>query len=244
MSLLGTEIMWCDRCDLGITEPPPQVDYETFSYGERDEDLWLEFSRPLVRIANSASTAKTWMDFGAGSGTLVRAAMAAGFSAVGVEVDEPARERSEALGTLIYPSLESLPDDNYGVISISHVLEHLKDPVGMLRVLAQHLEVGGIIIAVQPDCTGLIPRLMPRHWSGWVPDQHFWHFTSKSLSALMGEAGLVPERHWRTSLHYGGRGWKCRLISTAAHVASVVGSGDALTLVARKPAPLGLPGSL
>jgi hypothetical protein len=230
----GTAIRWCDACSLGFTEPRPGIDYGRFSYGDRDEALWASFAMPTVSLASGLATRKTWLDFGAGSGALVRAATGAGFDAVGVEIEASARESSIQLGTRVCGSIDEVPATRVGVISVSHVLEHLEDPVALLRLRASHLGDDGILGC----CTARLHRPGPpcrtaSMAAGWEISVT-GTFTAGSLSTVVALAGLSPARPCRTSLHYHGSNWKCKLIKGAAWVSTVFGMGDSLSLVCRK----------
>jgi 2-polyprenyl-3-methyl-5-hydroxy-6-metoxy-1,4-benzoquinol methylase len=74
---------------------------------------------------------------------------------VGVEPGEMHRLLAQKKGLKIYPSLQELErsgETNFDLISLSHVLEHLPDPVGYLTHLREfQLSPGGVLLLEVPN---------------------------------------------------------------------------------------------
>ena len=215
-------VRWCKRCDAGFTSPRPVVDYSVYTDEARDFERWARFADPLVRWASELGpqVPSTWLDYGAGSGELILVAKRAGISAIGIDLDENARELARSRDALVNPSLEALPDGaTFDVVSASHVLEHLINPIDVIRELSGYLTRGGHLVLVQPNPAGLSPRLFPRRWSGWVASQHLWHWTPGSMAATVALAGLevvavanssLSHRADNAPLRDAGCGWRDR----------------------------------
>ena len=77
------------------------------------------------------------LDVGASTGVLLKAFQDAfACEITGVEPGDAYRAYAENRGIPMYPSLEALTgskEGKFSVVSLIHVLEHLPDPVGMLR---------------------------------------------------------------------------------------------------------------
>lgn len=172
------------------------------------------------------------MDFGAGGGELLIAAEERGFHGVGIEVDGGATSLAESRGFFMKEQISSLQPMGIGVASFSHVLEHLEEPETFIETAVERLIPGGLVVVVQPNPSGLLPRLLPRRWPGWVADQHCWHFTVESMKELLARQGLHTRRIKVSGLHYRlrlGRSFPYHLLGRTA---AAIGVGDAFWLAA------------
>jgi hypothetical protein len=82
---------------------------------------------------------------------------------------------------------------------------------------------------VQTNYRGWVPRLYPRRWYAWMPQQHFWHFTPNSLGACAEKCGYVPVACVDSGLVH--EKWKVRAVAQAARI--VPGAGDQFHLLLR-----------
>jgi len=78
-----------------------------------------------------------------------------------------------------------------GVIHLFHVIEHLPDPVDVLRKLADTLEPGGAIYGQTPNIAAWDCRLFGPYWSQWHVPRHLVLYTPETLRAHAEAAGLV-----------------------------------------------------
>lgn len=153
--------------------------------------------------------ARTLLDVGAGSGVLIAEARDRGLEAVGVEPSRSLVEygrRADDLpllqGVLPHPGLA---DRRFDVISLVDVLEHVIDPVGLLRHCAAALSPGGVILVVTPDLGSLTARVMGARW--WhFRLAHVGYFSKPSLERAAGAAGLSMASafrpRWYFRVHY------------------------------------------
>jgi SAM-dependent methyltransferase len=93
----------------------------------------VDFIRPIIPAVSRH------LDIGCSLGILLKQVQAGYHSqATGVEPGEAHRMYARKEGLLVYPSLEDLEkagEARFDLISLSHVLEHLPDPVGYLARL-------------------------------------------------------------------------------------------------------------
>ncbi len=104
--------------------------------------------------AQGAAQPKRILDIGASSGLLLDAFRQA-FNAecIGVEPGESYRALAESRGLDMFKSIESLiasQPERFDLVSLMHVLEHLQDPVGVLRQIREGLlkEQGLLLLEV------------------------------------------------------------------------------------------------
>ncbi|MCK0069626.1 class I SAM-dependent methyltransferase [Kordiimonas laminariae] len=78
-----------------------------------------------------------------------------------------------------------IPEVSYDAVFISHVIEHVRDPKGIMRQAMNAAKDDGVIIFEVP-CTRQPHRLMP----GWLSLEHILYFSAGTISRLAEECGL------------------------------------------------------
>src|SRR5262249_10874538 len=78
---------------------------------------------------------------------------------------------------------------SFDVVSAFHVLEHVPDPVAVVRRMLAWLAPGGIVIVEVPNAGGFGASLFGRAWSGLELPRHLSHFTPESLERAVAQAG-------------------------------------------------------
>jgi SAM-dependent methyltransferase len=131
--------------------------YATFDSGDQWREGEEHFNRAVCRAIRRWKRSGAALDVGSGSGNFLRAMRKAGFSACGVEPSKTgstyAREYHdiETFNGSIEQFLSSGIERRFDVVSLWNVLEHLKDPAGVLRRLHALLAPSGILAVVVPD---------------------------------------------------------------------------------------------
>lgn len=74
-----------------------------------------------------------------------------------------------------------------GVVMFSHVLEHMTDPIGALKLAHAALGADGAVLLEVPCATA--PHLVP---PGWFTLEHLHYFSQASLTTLLAAAGFAP----------------------------------------------------
>lgn len=137
------------------------------------------------------------LDFGCGWGEFLAICERFGFVAVGV--DRSAARRQGGQGVRICEEIEDLkhlPEavGGFHVITLFEVLEHLDDPLGVLRELAQYLVMGGILVLETPNCRGVTGIQTEEDYRSIHPLDHINAFEPQTLRAIAGRAGFTPIR--------------------------------------------------
>jgi ubiquinone/menaquinone biosynthesis C-methylase UbiE len=81
-------------------------------------------------------------------------------------------------------------DNCFDAITLSHVIEHVHDPVGLLRECARLLKPGGVVAILTPKSRSLGPAIYGSSWLHLDPPRHLHIFNPVLLSALVNKAGL------------------------------------------------------
>jgi len=139
--------------------------------------------RQLALVYDRLTQYEAGLDIGCALGWTVAVMQYAGIDAYGTEWHEVDREWAlDNLGLNIYQELEDLPRRNFGLVTMSHVLEHIANPIEYLRMLQDenYLAPGGDIIFEVPG------QGSPSGWSAY----HLVVFSQDSLRFVCEEAGL------------------------------------------------------
>lgn len=93
------------------------------------------------------------LDVGAATGRFVHEALKRGHRAVGFEISDGAREEAYRKYSvkLAKGGLEEVKNfEDYDVIHMNHVFEHLPNPLGSMQICHRLLKTGGLLILVVP----------------------------------------------------------------------------------------------
>jgi SAM-dependent methyltransferase len=147
-------------------------------------------------------------------------ARALGWRVAGIELDPDAATRARRFTDEIHVGdvlSASFAPDRFDVVTAFHVLEHVPDPVRVMRRMLEWLAPGGLLIVEVPNAGGLGARLFGPAWSGLELPRHLSQFTPESLAAVVKRAGgcivwswhRAKPRHylWSLSAALQDRGW-------------------------------------
>jgi 2-polyprenyl-3-methyl-5-hydroxy-6-metoxy-1,4-benzoquinol methylase len=145
------------------------------------------------------------LDVGCGTGTLLKGALKLGFSVEGVEICEPlARDTAEQVGCTVHEEVLSrvtFDREQFDVITLYDVIEHLQEPLRDLRVVYDVLKPGGVLFILCPNEGALIRKLSKLIFTLSLSmcvrpvrllyyQDHLSYFTRKSLLTMVKELGL------------------------------------------------------
>jgi 2-polyprenyl-3-methyl-5-hydroxy-6-metoxy-1,4-benzoquinol methylase len=177
--------------------------YEGDEYGEdraqeymADGELQDRRRDARVRLGYIAPFAQggTLLDVGASTGAFVAEAAAAGFDAWGIEpTPSYARLAREQLGVDVRDGMlerHELEPGGLAAVTLWHVLEHIREPLGPLRLLRDALADGGILALEVPNAGGAMARHEGAAWESLQPDVHVSQFTPDTLRIALERAGL------------------------------------------------------
>jgi len=195
----------CLRCGLAYTSPRRKdadilagyrrtADQE---YATECDSRSMNACRALARIRRHARGGRL-LEVGCSTGYFLKAAQNT-YEVTGVEPSAwSGRYAREKLGLEIAASTlqeAHFPDDCFDVVALIDVIEHVTDPLGMMREVARVVRDDGIVYLVTPDIGSLSARVLRGKWWGLRP-AHIYYFSRKTLRALLNAAGFdVLEMH-------------------------------------------------
>jgi 2-polyprenyl-3-methyl-5-hydroxy-6-metoxy-1,4-benzoquinol methylase len=147
---------------------------------------------PLVAYLSLESKG-TLLDVGCGDGDLVRAMQDYGWQAVGVDPDPAAVQFACRRGLEV--RLGSLADQGYrsgsfDAVILNHVIEHVPDPILMLKECHRILKPGGRLILATPNVHGWFHRKFRRNWVHLDPPRHLYLFGIGTLTESVRRSGF------------------------------------------------------
>lgn len=149
------------------------------------------------------SSAKMVLDVGCGAGVLgARLKRRGAALVIGVEIDPDAAATAEKVLDRVHVGDIEVLDLPYGTsafdcIIFADVIEHLRDPWGLLKRLVPLLKADGRVIVSLPNVRhwSVLRGLLQGEWTylpaGILDRSHFRFFTLKSGRALLESAGLT-----------------------------------------------------
>jgi SAM-dependent methyltransferase len=211
-SAAGFTIVRCPRCGLVFVDGCQSLGgLEAFygpAYFRGDGDSPIGYAdyvgqrllhrrnaRSLLRLLEreGPGTGRRLVDLGCAHGFFLAAARERGWTGCGVDISPDAvRYARETLGLEVRlggPEGAGLESGAFDAVTLIGTIEHVPDPLAMLRGAARLLRPGGLLLITTLDIEGVL-----RLWE-WKPPEHLYYFSFRTLSALVRAAGL--EVRWR-----------------------------------------------
>jgi 2-polyprenyl-3-methyl-5-hydroxy-6-metoxy-1,4-benzoquinol methylase len=134
------------------------------------------------------------LDVGCGNGSFLARMKSLGWNCVGTETDSSAAQFArERFGLdVLEGSLPAcqFPDHSFDVITVSHVIEHVHSPEGLIEECRRVLRPEGTLIVLTPNTRSLGHRIFHRAWRGLEPPRHLWCFNPRNLKTLVERTGM------------------------------------------------------
>lgn len=164
--------------------PEKRADYERATGGNYDT------SQRLIKVLEYVQNGQKFLDLGCGTGLLCRMVKDAypeaevwGTDISSQAIEDNQAERSDITYHQGYVGLhdEIVPENHFDVVFSGEVLEHLDDPIDLLKDAYRALKPGGKLIITTP-CENHIQS-----------PEHVWEFTHEDVIDLYKQAGFeVP----------------------------------------------------
>jgi len=190
----------------------PELKYSQYHY----RDILKHYLRRGAR----------WLDFGCGHqlfapwmATEERELVSTASFVVGMDVDGPALRRHQSIGIAVEADMRGVPfrPETFDLITANMVVEHVQDPVAMLRQFYALLRPGGVFIFHTPNCRSVssrVARVIPER----LKEKLIWYFDGRRAEDVFRTYYRMNDEQTIRSLavETGYELAECKLVSTSA----------------------------
>jgi 2-polyprenyl-3-methyl-5-hydroxy-6-metoxy-1,4-benzoquinol methylase len=137
------------------------------------------------------------LDIGFGDGAFLDIAKAIGWEVTGIDPDSKVVDNALQRGLNVYQGgLEVLARESgvFDVITMSHVIEHVHQPIEVLKECHRLLKRGGQLWVETPNIKSLGRLRFQHHWRGLETPRHLVLFNRLSLRQALERAGFTNVR--------------------------------------------------
>jgi SAM-dependent methyltransferase len=209
----------CKNCGLIYLNPrPPKEEirniYKTYNYFSQYGVILETYSladyvkQRLIQLEKSKLPPRRILEVGCGTGHFLNYAHSRGWDAYGVDISPWAgKHMREKFNLKIFVGeLEEakFKSNFFDVVHMSHVLEHVRNPLATLKELSRVLKKEGILIIEVPNEFSSLRykiRLLIRHPIFYeIPSPHLFFFSAITLKHILQKAGfrIVKFTTWST----------------------------------------------
>ncbi len=210
-------IVKCKECGLVRSDPiadPVMLGrlyrQSAVTYTEEATNIRHTYGRCLARLNEYGVHKKSLMEIGCGNGFFLEEALKQGYENVrGVEPSQSAVEeaspsiRSGIICDVMRPGI--FASEQFDVICMFQVLDHIPDPAGLLDECKRMLKPGGFVLCLNHNVAALSARLMRSH-SPIVDIEHTFLYSPTTATQLFKARGFNVRRvssvRNRYSFHY------------------------------------------
>lgn len=205
-------VIRCAGCELAYVTPRVaeshlhliyQTDYfkssnaADFGYSDyvKDREGYLRTFRAKAELVRRWKAGGKCLEIGSASGFFLFAMEEAGFSTMGVEVSSYVTDFAKndlGLKNVFNGLLKDAPvhDQEYDVIAMWDVIEHVSDPIAELKMLRRIIKPDGFLFLQTQDVEAWFARLLGTKWQHFKHLEHIHHFAPKTIRVLLDRAGF------------------------------------------------------
>ena len=177
----------------GFNQPPARE-------VERRRSVASRRLQTIARLLNKVPTETCVVDIGCSRGQFVGFATEAGFQAEGVEPAPDIATAARALGLNVRTGLleaQHYPDETFDAASLFEVVEHLREPLPLLKECRRILKPGGVLLISTGNAASWTVAAMGARWDYFHIEKdggHISFFNPQSMAMLAHNAGFGVER--------------------------------------------------
>ncbi len=181
-----------DIYDLGYFSSESAGDFGYASYAEDATGYFRTFERKADILARHLPKGKV-LEVGCAAGFFLKVLEKRGYDVHGVEVAGSivthARDTLK-LKNIFHGPLEEYPGEkgSFDAVMFWDVIEHLPDPIAVLKLARTYLKPGGWLFLQTQDVSSLTRRALGAKWTHFKQLEHVWHFSPSTARELLSRA--------------------------------------------------------
>ena len=161
-------VIRCRKSGVIFTSTSEHMDMSHYSEKHEFPHYWKEDNREKALVDSyeddsrrknqflSLISNKSWMDVGTGAGGVLDLLKPFAGRVVAVEPQQRALDSLRNEKYEAYSDIAEAPSDEFDVITLFHVFEHLTDPLDLLNTAYEKLKVGGKLIVEVPHANDFL----------------------------------------------------------------------------------------
>lgn len=204
----GFDFVCCTRCKLVYTNPQVNRDVVLSLYKGASEadNMWTQvlqspeqqtfnarYYGEVLDIVQTVLPSGHVLDIGCSVGTFMRHAIARGFAATGLELNEEAAALAEADGLkVLRQTIEEFnpATGQFQLMTLFGVLEHLNNPKEVLHTIYDALEPGGYLFLHVPNVNSLVTLVLQQRSKTFDGRNHLIYFSVDTLRSMAESVGF------------------------------------------------------
>jgi len=196
------DVMHCTNCGHFFTRPKftqaelDDIYYNRYSYDahaliEKEKRIRAKnYAKYIAALPGVSSV----LEVGCMHGLLLVQLQKLGLKVSGVELDPEAVKYCRKLGLKVVQSsiedhLEKATNKD-DVIVMSHVIEHITDPIKQLSELRKRMPKNGRLVLITPNSMAPSRKMFGRYWGYWQVPVHINHFNKSSIKEMLQKSGF------------------------------------------------------
>jgi SAM-dependent methyltransferase len=205
----SAKLIHCKDCDVYYLEKFPDnselqkyysEDYDLHSSsGDIIEDEHRRIFRStenlylISEMMKYVETGKNVVDIGCDKGFFLDEARRFGYNVFGVEPMKSSAAYATNIGIDIKKTI-SEHESKFDAAVMWHSLEHFTEPYSILNDISEKLNDNGYIFIRVPAFDSVWSKLLGKYWIWFQPENHYFHYSNKSLGTLLNRAGFSLEK--------------------------------------------------
>lgn len=127
------------------------------------------------------------LDVGAGTGDFLKVASESGWKVHGMEPNKKAASLALDKGIALKNSLEEFKGEQFDVVTLWHVLEHIPNLDETISLLTDLVKPGGTLIIAVPNYKSFDAAYYGEFWAAYDVPRHLWHFSKTAIEKLFSQ---------------------------------------------------------
>ena len=182
----------------------------------------------VLALLGKGNSAPKLLDVGCSSGALLAVARSMGFEVRGVEPAPDAAQSAQRAGFEVIQGLlheAAYADGAFDACVMFEILEHVNEPLALMRECARVLRPGGVLVVNTPNAASWTARAMQARWAGFslmAMGGHASFFNPASLTLLAERSGFGVARVETRNVRFYEKGQSGALAYRAAKIAAQI----------------------